>query len=68
VGHGARNEEMANACNIFVGKFDGNRLLGISNCRSEDKIKMDLTEMQCHFVGSIELSVLVNTATNLRAP
>jgi hypothetical protein len=44
-GHIARVGEMRNACNILVGKPEGQRPLGRPRCRWEDNIRMDLREM-----------------------
>jgi hypothetical protein len=38
-------EEMRNAYKTLVGKLEGKRQLGISRCRWEDNIKLDLREI-----------------------
>jgi hypothetical protein len=45
-GHVARIGEMRNIYKILAGKPDGKRSLGISRCRWEDKIKIDLRETE----------------------
>jgi hypothetical protein len=60
---------------FFVGHPEGERPLGISRLRWEDKINMDLQEVGCGGVGWVQLAqdrerwrVLVNATMNLRLP
>jgi len=41
---------------VLVGKPGGKRPLGRPRCRWEDNIKMDLQEVGCWGIGSIELT------------
>jgi hypothetical protein len=43
--HVTRVEEMTNALRNLVGKPEGKRPLGRTNCRWEDDIRMDLREI-----------------------
>jgi hypothetical protein len=68
------NGEKRNAYRIWVGKPEGKRSLRRPK-RSEDNIKMDLTEIGCCSMDWIDLAedrdqwrALVNTAMNLRVP
>ena len=60
---------------VLVGKPDGKRPLGRPRRRWEDNIKMDLQEVGCGGMDSIELAqdrnrwrALVSTVMNLRVP
>jgi hypothetical protein len=58
-----------------LGKPEGKRPLGITRCRWEDNIKMDLQEVGCGGMDWIELALgrdrwraLVNAVMNIRVP
>jgi hypothetical protein len=60
---------------VLVGKPEGKRPLGKPRLRWEDNIKMDLQEVGCRVIGSIEMALdrdrwraLVNAVMNLRIP
>ena len=60
---------------ILVGKLEGMRPHGRRRRRWEDNIKMDLNEVECGDVNSIELAqnrdgwrAVVNRAMNIRVP
>jgi hypothetical protein len=60
---------------VFVGRPEGKRPLGISRCRWEDNIKMDIQKIGCGCMDWIELPqdrdrfrALVNAVMNLRVP
>jgi len=60
---------------VLVGKSEGKRPLGSSRHRWEDNIKLDLLEVGCEGMDSIELAqdrdrcwALVNAVMNLRVP
>ena len=60
---------------IWVGEPEGRRPLGRLRRRWEDNIKMDLQEVGCGYVDSIELAqdrdgwrTLVTAVMNLRVP
>ena len=68
-----RMGERIGACRGFVGKPEGKRSLGRPRRRWEDNIKMDLQEVGCGDMDSIELAqdrdrcrALVNAVMNLR--
>jgi hypothetical protein len=71
--HVARMGEKRNAYRLLVGKPEGKRPLGRSNCRWVDNIKMDLLEIGWGGVDWIRLAqdrdkwrALVNAVMNLR--
>ena len=58
-----------------MGKPEGKRLLGRPRCKWEDNIKMDLQEVGCWDMDSVELSqdrdmwwADMNVVMNLRVP
>jgi len=60
---------------VFVGKLEGKRPLGIPRWRWEDNIKMDLQEVECGVMDWIELAqdrdrwrALVNAVMNFQGP
>jgi len=55
-GHVARMGERRGVYRVLVGKPGGKRPLGRPRCRWEDNIKMDLQEVGCWGIGSIELA------------
>jgi hypothetical protein len=68
-------EDKRNPYRILVGKPEGKRPIGISRCRWEDNIKMDLRDIGwnnmdwIHVVLDMEQwRALANTAVNLRVP
>ena len=74
-GHVARMVESRGVYRILVGKPEGKRPLGRPRRRWDDNIEMDLTEVGCEGMDSIELAqdrdewrALVNAVTNLRVP
>ena len=63
------------AYRVLVGKPEGKRQLERPRCRWEDNMKMDLQEVGCEGIDSIDVAqdrdrwrVLVNTVMNLRVP
>jgi hypothetical protein len=73
--HAARMGERRGVYRILVGKPEGKSLLGRPRFRWGDNIKMDLSEVGCGGMDSIELApdrdrrrALVNAVTNLRIP
>jgi hypothetical protein len=67
--------ENQNACRVLVGKPEGKRLLGRTNCRWEDNIKIYLTEIRWGGMDWIhlaqdkdQLTSLGNAVMNLRVP
>jgi hypothetical protein len=71
----ARMGEGTGVYRALVRKPDGKTPLGITRCRWEDNIKMDLQEVGCWGIDWIELAndrerwrALVNAAMNLRVP
>jgi hypothetical protein len=74
-GHVARMGEGRGVYRVLVGKLEGKRPLGRPRRRWEDKIKMDLREVECGATDWIELAqdrdrqrTLVNAVMNLRVP
>jgi len=74
-GHVARMVESRGVYRILVGKPEGKRPLGRPRRRWDDNIEMDLKEVGCEGMDSIELAqdrdewrALVNAVTNLRVP
>ena len=55
-GHVARMGERKGIYRILVGKPEGKRPLGRPSCRSEDNIKIDITEVGCGSMGWIDLT------------
>ena len=47
--------ELRDVCRVFVGKFQGKRLLGRYRRRWEDNIKMDLISLGLGFMDWIDL-------------
>ena len=54
--HVARMGERRGVCRGFVGKPEGKRPLGTFRRRWEDKIKMELKELECGGMHGIELA------------
>ena len=74
-GHVARMGERRSAYRKLVGNPEGKWPLGRPRCRWEDNIKIDLQEVGCRGMDSIELAqdrdrwrALVNAVMNLRVP
>jgi hypothetical protein len=74
-GHVARIGEARGTYSVLVGKPEGKRPMGRPRRRWEDNIKMDLQNVGCGGMDSIELAqdreslrVLVNAVMNLRVP
>ena len=74
-GHVARMGERRGIRRVLVGKPEERRPLGRPRRRWDDNIEMDLKEVGCEGMDSIELAqdrdewrALVNAVTNLRVP
>jgi len=74
-GHVARVGERRGVYGVLVGKPEGKRPLGRPRRRWKDNSKMDLQEIGCVGMASIELAqdrdrwrVLVNAVMNFRIP
>ena len=74
-GHVARMGERRGVYRVLVGKREGKRALGRPRRRWEDDIKMDLQEVGCWGMDSIELAqdrdswrAFVNAVKNLEVP
>jgi hypothetical protein len=72
-GHVARIGEEKGVYRVLVGKPEGKRPMGISRCRWEDNIRMDLQDVGCGVMDWIELAqdrgrwrAIVNAVINLR--
>ena len=73
--HVARMGERRGVYRVLVGKPEGKRPLGRPRRRWEDNIKMDLQEVGCGGMDSIELAqgrdrwrALVTAVMNIRVP
>jgi len=74
-GHVTRMGERRGVYRIMVGKRERKRPPGISRCRWENNIKMDIQEVGCGGVDCIDLPqdrdrrrAVVNAVTTLRVP
>jgi len=74
-GHVSRVDDRRGVCRVFVGKPEVKRPLGRPRRRWENNIEMDLQELGCGGMDSIELAqdkdrwrALVNAVMNLWVP